>query len=145
VPAKSFKEVILGFGHENILATHRSTIEFTKDSHVTKNGDCILVVSADKGLVDFSTEFKEALRSPHAKLTVTVEVDRLSEQIHAQGNPHLPLTHRVEMVLRKSDYVSERTLAVHADKAAKDLSRELVMKLQSPKQKAKITLEVSFT
>jgi uncharacterized protein len=145
LPHKHFREVIFGFGHENIQATHHSTLEFTKDSHVTKNGDCILVVSTDKGIADFSAEFKEALRSPNAKLTATVEVAGVSEQIYAKGNPRLSLTHTVEMVLRKSDYVSDRTLAVHADKAARDINRELVKKLQNPNQKAKITLEVYIT
>jgi uncharacterized protein len=145
VPAKTVKETIVGFGHENIQATHHATLEFTKDSHVSQNGDCILVISADKALVELSAEFKEALRSPGAKLTMTVEADGLLDKIHAQGNPHLPLSHATEIVLRKSNFISDRTLAVYADKAAKDLNRELVRKLQNPNQKAKITLEVTTT
>jgi hypothetical protein len=47
------------------------------------------------------------------------------------------------MVVRKSSYIDNRTLAVNADKAACDLSRELVKKLQKPQQKARITLRVS--
>ena len=46
------------------------------------------------------------------------------------------------MVVRKSDYVGSRTLAVHADKAACDLSRDLIEKLKNPEQKVKITLAV---
>jgi len=46
------------------------------------------------------------------------------------------------MVLRKSDFPSDRTLGIHADKAAKDLSRDLVEKLKNPKQQAEITLIV---
>ncbi len=42
-------------------ARHHATVEFTKDKHLSKNGDCILVVAADKGLADFSNEFKETL------------------------------------------------------------------------------------
>jgi uncharacterized protein len=132
----------VGFGHEKVQATHPSTVEFTKDSHLSWNGDCILVVSANKGLADLSTSFKEALRKSHAKLTIKIEVDSLSEEIRAQGSPHLALTHPQEMVIRKSDYPSDRTLAIHADKAAKDLSRELVKKLRNPNQKAIITLTV---
>ena len=135
-------ETIFGFGHENIQATHHATLEFTKDSHVTRNGDCIIVVKADKGLADLSLEFKEALRQSDAKLTIIVEAEGLCERIEAQGNQHLSLTHATEMVVRKSDYLSDRTLAVHADKAAKDLSRTLVAKLKHPSQKVKITLEV---
>ena len=48
------------------------------------------------------------------------------------------------MVIRKSDYVCERTLAVGADKAANDLSRALVEKLKNPKQEVRISLTVSF-
>lgn len=133
-------ETVFGFGHENILATHRATLEFTKDAYVSRNGDCILVVSADKAPADLGVEFKEKLRRPHAKLTIIIEADDLKEQIHAYGNPHLTLTHPTEMVIRKSDYLSERTLGVRADKAANDLPRALVDKLKNPQQKVKITL-----
>jgi hypothetical protein len=136
------KEVIFGYGHENILATHKTTLEFTKDTHLSKKGDCIVAVAADRGLADLSAEFKENLRKPHAKLTLTIEAGGVIEQVNAHGSPRLILTHPTDVVIRKSDYVCNRTLAVHADKAAQDLSRDLVEKLKNPKQKVKITLEV---
>jgi hypothetical protein len=138
----TIEEIIFGYGHENIQATHHATLEFTKDRHVSKMGDCILVVSADKGLAYLSPEFKNALQKPNAKLTIQIEAGGISEIVHARGGPHLTLTHPAEMVVRKSDYASDRTLGVHADKAARDLSRALVEKLKNPKQKAKITLTV---
>ncbi len=109
---------------------------------MSKNGDCILVVSTDKSLDDLNGKFKEALQKPHARLTVKIEVDGLVEEIHAQGSPHLTLTDPREIVLRKSDYASSRTLGVHADKAAKDLGRELAERLKNPRQKVTITLSV---
>jgi hypothetical protein len=142
LPTTQAKEVIFGFGHENIQATHYSTLEFTKDTHLSNTGDCILVVAADKGLADLNAEFKAALKKPHAKLTIKIEAGNISEEIHAQGAPKLALTHPREMVIRKSDYSSDRTLGVNADKAARDLSRELVEKLKNPNQQAKITLTV---
>ncbi len=123
-------------------ATHHATVEFTKDKDLSKNGDCVLIVSANKGLADLSLDFKKALKKPHAKLTVKIEADDLCEEFHAEGSPHLILSNKQEIVIRKSDYISDRTLAVHADKAAKDISRQLVAKLKNPKQKAKITLAV---
>jgi uncharacterized protein len=135
-------ETIFGFGHENILSTHHSTLEFTKDAYVSNNGDCILVVSADKAPIDLGSAFKENLQKPGAKLTIIIEVDDLKEQIQAYGHPHLTLTHPTEMVIRKSDYLSDRTLGVRADKAANELSRALVDKLKNPQQKVKITLKV---
>jgi uncharacterized protein len=142
VPHSTVTEVIFGFGHENVQATHHATVEFTKDTHLTRNGDCVLVVAADKGLADLSAQFKAALLKTHAKLAVKVEAGGISDEIHAEGSPNLALTHSTEMVLRKSDFSSERTLGIRADKAAKDLSRDLVEKLKNPKQQAKITLTV---
>jgi hypothetical protein len=140
--ATQIKEVIFGFGHENVQATHSSTVEFTKERNLSNNGDCILVVAVDKGLLDLGTEFKAALKKPNAKLTIKIEVDNLSEEIHAQGGIKLTLSHPQEIVIRKSDYASDRTLGIYADKAARDLSRELVEKLKNPKQQTKITLIV---
>ena len=44
------------------------------------------------------------------------------------------------MVIRKSSYICNRTLAIKADKAAADLSRSLVEKLRKPKQNVEIKL-----
>ena len=46
---------------------------FTKDIHVSKNGDCIVAMTADKSVADLSAQFKEELRKPNAKVTVTIE------------------------------------------------------------------------
>jgi hypothetical protein len=142
LPTSEVKEVIFGYGHENIQATHKTTLDFTKDPHLSKKGDCIVTVAADKALADLNAEFKEKLRKPHAKLTIIIEAGELVEQVNAHGSPQLMLIHQTDMVIRKSDYVCNRTLAVHADKAAQDLSRDLVEKLNDPKQKVKITLVV---
>ena len=140
MPTAETREVIFGYGHKNIQATHKTTVEFTKDLHLTKKGDCIITVAADKALADLTAEFKEKLRKPHAKLTITIETDGIIEQVHAEGSPQLILTHPTDIVVRKSDYICSRTLAVNADKAACDLSRALVEKLKKPEQKVKITL-----
>jgi len=136
------REVVFAQGHENILATHKTTLEFTKDQHLSKKGDCIVAVAADKALADLSAEFKENIRNPNAKLTITIEAGSISERVNAYGSPKLILNHPRDAVIRKSDYVCSRTLAVHADKAAQNLARELVEKLSHPKQNVKITLTV---
>jgi hypothetical protein len=140
VRVSEIREVIFGCGHKNIQATHKTTLEFTKDEHLSKKGDCIVAVAADKALADLSAEFKENLRKPHAKLVILIEAGGIIEQVNAHGSPRLILTHPTDMVVRKSDYVCNRTLAVHADKAAQDLSKALVEKLKNPQQKVKITL-----
>jgi hypothetical protein len=140
LPLSKIIDVIFGYGHRKIQATHKTTLELTKVAHLSKKGDCIVTVAADKALADLSAEFKEKLREPHAKLTILIEAGEIVEQVNAQGSPQLILAHPTDMVIRKSDYMCNRTLAVHADKAACDLSRDLVEKLKNPKQKVKITL-----
>ncbi len=142
MPTTELTEIVFGHGHENILATHRSTLEFTRDAHLSRNGDCIVAVGADKALADLSTEFRENLRKPNAKLTLVIEANGVSTQVKAHGSPQLILTHPTEVVIRKSAYISDRTLAIHADKAAADLPRKLVEKLRNPRQKVKITMMV---
>ena len=142
MPTRDISEIIFGYGHENIRATHKSTLEFTKDTQLTRKGDCIIAVAADKGLADLSREFKENLQKPNAKLTISIEADGIPEQIQAYGSPQLVLTHPSDAVIRKSSYLCARTLAIHADKAADNLSRELVKKLENPNEKVKITLAV---
>lgn len=136
------KEVIHAYGHENILATNRTTVEITKEEHLTRKGDCIVAVSANKGLNDLSAEFKEAMRKDCAKLTISIETEDVMDVVNALGNSMLVLNHPTDIVVRKSGFVCTRTLAVHADKATCDLSRELVNKLKNPQQQVRITLTV---
>ena len=133
-------EIIIAYGHENIQATHKTTLEITKDKHLTRNGDCIIAVAANKSLADLSPKFKEKLRRNNAILTIRIEVEGVIEEIKASGSSHLILTHPTEIVVRKSDYISNRTLAIRADKTSYDLSKRLVDKLKNPNQKVKITL-----
>ena len=121
---------------------HKTTLEFTKDQYVSKKADCIVAVVADKALSDLSAEFKEKLRNTHAELAIIIEAGDIFEQVNAQGSPQLILAHPTDMVIRKSAYVCSRTLAVRADTAACDLSRDFVEKLKNQKQKVKITLTV---
>jgi hypothetical protein len=135
-------ETIHAYGHENIQSTNRTTFEITKETFLTKRGDCIIAVGSTKGAVDLSPEFKEAARHEHSRIIITIEASDQIEVINAWGNPRLSLTHLTDFVVRKSEYVCGRTLAIRADKAAKDLSRKLVEKLRNPDQKAKITMRV---
>jgi hypothetical protein len=138
--ARQTRENIRAFGHENIQAIHPSTLMFTKEKHLSETGDCIVGIAADKAVADLSQTFKETLRKPNAKLTIIIEAGGLTEQINASGSPKLILTHLTDIVIRKSDYISDRTLAIHADKSSNDLPRELVEKLKDPRQKVNLTL-----
>ncbi len=135
-------EVIYARGHAYVQATHRTTLQITKDPFLTQRGDCVIAVAATKGALDLSPEFKETARREKARITIIVETDNLEEVVTAQGSPRLTFTHPDDLVVRKSRYVCSRTLAINANKTAHDLSRKLVEKLQNPAQKVRVTLTV---
>jgi hypothetical protein len=135
-------EVIHAYGHENILSTHRTTLEITKELHLTREGDCIIAVSADKATNELGSQFKQSLRRCDAKFAILIEAGGAADSVNAFGNPALVMTHPTDLVVRKSSHICNRTLAIKADKAAWDLSRKLVGKLRNPKQEVKITLSV---
>ncbi|MFP3985260.1 MAG: DUF371 domain-containing protein [Candidatus Bathyarchaeia archaeon] len=133
-------ESITALGHKNILATNKNTFEITKDTHLTKQGDCIIAVAANKSSEDLRNEFRKILKKTGSKLTIIIEVDGEKEVVYAWGTPTLPLSHPTDLVVRKSSYVCDRTLAIRANKAAKDFSKNLIAKLKNPYRKVYITL-----
>ena len=139
---KTVTVVFSACGHENVLATHKTTVEVTKEKHLTKQGDCILAVDATKAADDLPEEFKQAAKKQGATITATFQVGELVEVVKAKGSPLLTFVHPTDLVIRKSSFVCGRTLAIHADKAAKDLSRKLVEKLKDSKQQVTVTLAV---
>jgi hypothetical protein len=55
--------------------------------------------------------------------------------LEGKGHEDLILTHKEDIVIRKSDFVCPRTLAVKCDKASDLIPREMVKLLQDPKTK----------
>ena len=138
----SINVIFFASGHQNVRATHKTTLEFTKEKNLSKQGDCIIGVESTKGAFDFPFEFKQAARKDGAIISIKIEAGELKEIVNAKGNPDLEFIHPTDLVIRKSKYLCDRTLAIEADKAAVNLSRILIEKLKNPKQKIKITLTV---
>ena len=118
------------------------TFEVTRDSHLSKRGDCVIGVSADKAVNDLEFAFKEACRREGARITVRLEAAGIIETIRGRGSQNLSLTHPKEIVGRKSLYASDRTIMVSADKAASDLNRQLIIALKSPSTKLNVQIIV---
>jgi len=137
-------EVVRARGHPNVRATHPITLEITRETHLTPRGDCIIAVGADKGARDLSEAFKRAARREGARIIITIEVPSkgLRATVEARGHPALSFEHPTDIVVRKSDYVCGRTVAIKADKAARDLPRELIEALRDPRAQVLVRLEV---
>jgi hypothetical protein len=138
---KPTKEEIIAYGHPNITATHKTTLEITKASEIKKDADCIIGVKANKACIDLKKGFKDALMEAK-KVEIEIETEGIKDKIVAFGSPALKLTSQEDIVIRKSDFIDGRTLAILADKAACDLKKELAEKLKNPETKIKVTLEV---
>jgi uncharacterized protein len=123
------KETIRAKGHPNVTARHRTTFEITKESHLTLQGDCIIAVCADRGLTDFSEEFRKALKSEDALLEIKMVCCGIEEKVLSRGHPDLSFTNHEEMVVRKSVFTCGRTLSIGADRASCDLGRDFIRKL----------------
>lgn len=129
-------------GHENIRANHQKTIEITKESHLTPQGDCIVGVNAKSGCADLPPELKTKLKNSNSKITFSIKVGCETFVIEGKGHPDLTLTHTEDIVIRKSDFICPRTLAVKCDKASDLLPRSMVSLLQDPKTVGTFTIAV---
>lgn len=125
-----------------VRSTHPTTIEITTEEYLTENGDCIIGVGAAKGCAELDESIKEGLRKMDTPVTLRILAGDQTFQVNARGDPRLGLSHPHDMVIRKSDFISERTLAVHADSAAIGIPRRMVRLLRDPKTVGRLEIEV---
>jgi len=127
------------FGHENVTSKHKTTLEFIKDSELSLRGDCIIGIKADFSLLELKKFIKSLKNNKKVTITIqTIEKNKNIEIINAEINPSF--NNEKEMVIRKSDFISDRTFAINADKAACDLDKELIKAINDNKQKIRVML-----
>ncbi|PIO07041.1 DUF371 domain-containing protein [Candidatus Woesearchaeota archaeon CG08_land_8_20_14_0_20_43_7] len=111
-----------------MLGLHRNTFEFTKDSHLTLRGDCIIGINAD-----------HVPKAMSGKITIFLECRGITDQVEAIANEDFTSDH--EVVIRITEYVDQRTFAIRATKAAKDIKRELIDALKNPNARLHIKIQ----
>jgi hypothetical protein len=129
-------------GHNNILSLHKKTVEITKDSHLTVNGDCIIGVNANLACIDLPEKFKKKVQNSNSDIIFTIRVEPYSFTIHGKGSEKLTLKHKNDIVLRKSAFVCSRTLAINCDMASDDIPRKMIKELQNQNTIGKMIIEV---
>ena len=135
-------ENLTAWGHPIVKATHITTFEITKDSHLTERGDCIIAIAASKGARDLSNEFRKHCRSKKALIRCKISVGDTEIVIRGRGDPRLTLTHATDLVGRKSQYVCPRTLMVRANRSSAEIPRKIIRKLRDSREQVHIALEV---
>ncbi len=131
------------YGHKNILANHTKTIEITTEQDLTIQGDCIIGVTADCGCKEIPEKLKKKLRRDDSKIIITITVNGKSFRVSGRGHADLKLENPHDIVIRKSNFVCPRTLAIGCDKASDDMPREMIKHLRDPKTKGLFVIEVT--
>lgn len=129
-------------GHENIRSNHQKTIEITKESHLTPSGDCIIGVNASASCADLPDSIKKKLQNPNSKVNFSIKVGSHEFIVEGRGHEDLILTHNEDIVIRKSNFVCPRTLAVKCDKASDLMPREMITLLQNPDTRGTFTIMI---
>jgi len=113
----------------------------TRDKHVSKRGECIVAVDAEKGLLDLPEDAKKAAKSRETNIMLRLEAGDEEFTVRGKGHPGLTYTDPNDIVVRKSNYVCGRTLMVTADKVARDIPDSFKRIL---KNEIEVTVTISF-
>ena len=112
-------------GHPNVRATHRTTLEITREDYLTPRGDCIIGVSSEAALADLPEWLKNLIREGSLTILVLCAGD-VCDSIVGWGDPRLALDDPTRIIVRRSTHVDGKTLMIRASKSARDLDRRLV-------------------
>jgi uncharacterized protein len=129
-------------GHENIRSLHPRTIEITKDSNLTLQGDCIIGVNATKSCSDLTSTMKNKIRKNHSVVEIDLIVEPFSFKIQGIGNNNLLLTNVHDIVLRKSNFICNRTLCISCNVSAFHIPRKMVELLKDPTKQGLLVIRV---
>ena len=117
------------WGHRNVSARHRTTLEITREDYLTPKGDCIVAVRSEIGLSDLPDDMKREIRRG-AMVVLIICSAGVCDSVVGWGHPGLGLSDPVRMIVRRSTYTDDKTLMIRASKAARDLDRRLINEIR---------------
>ncbi|MDD1684788.1 MAG: DUF371 domain-containing protein [Methanoregula sp.] len=128
------QEIIRCHGHPLVRGTHPTTFEVTCENYLTRKGNCIIGIAADKGCAGLSPVFKSVLAHNDAHLVTTLACHGEKAEIHSHGSSQMLLDHPTDMVWRKSTFVCGRTIGIQSDYVALTLPKAFVQNLIAGKE-----------
>ncbi|MFX1365145.1 MAG: DUF371 domain-containing protein [Promethearchaeota archaeon] len=135
-------ETISAYGHENILCSHSTTIEITKEKNLTKKGSCIIGINASKACFDLNPSLKKNIKEG-SKIKITLKLGKFQDSFIGFGNKNLRLLDKKDMVFRKSNFICDRTVLINCTKSSEEINRELIKNLKVPGKKLTIIFEIN--
>lgn len=104
----------------------------------------MVAVGSSRGLADLPPEVKRILSNDFGRGALILRVRDQSFTVHGRGSRALTFVHPREIVVRRSGFISNRTLMVHSDKAAADIPRAMVRLLRDPEEEVEIEILTSL-
>jgi hypothetical protein len=135
-------DTIYAYGHENVLCTHHTTIEITKDNYLTKKGNCILGINASKTCLNLNSSLKEKIKQGK-KIKVSIITRDNRDVFYGYGDPRLTLSNKNAIIFRKSNFICDRTILINCTKSSIDLDRGLIKSIKNQEKKFKISFEAN--
>lgn len=146
------------FGHPNIRALHRNTLEFTRSGKLSVDGDCIVGVMADFSIdeirrmidgrlrlasADILRDYPPAVFGPeHDLLRANVAIFAGGMAARGTGYVNPIFSDRDEIVIRRSKFISERTLLIGSDITASNLPSGMVELMKDPKLRIDVEIRL---
>ena len=127
-------EIIHCRGHPLVIGNHPTTFEVTREDHLTKNGNCIIGIAADKGCAGLSAAFKRVLANDDAVLMTRLSSGDVTFEVKSHGSSRFTLDHPTDMVWRRSSFVCGRTIGILSDQVAATLPKPLIANLAAGKE-----------
>lgn len=124
------RDIVRARGHPLVRGAHPTTFEVTRDETLTAAGDCIIGIGADKGAADLDPGLKTVLRDGRAVLTTRLTAGGVTVEVRSRGSAALTLDHPADLVWRRSDFISDRTVGIRSDHTAATLPREFIEALK---------------
>ncbi|MDQ3935984.1 MAG: DUF371 domain-containing protein [Actinomycetota bacterium] len=118
-------------GHPNIRATHRKTLELTRESEIGPRATCVVGVAAELD--------EEALAGMHGWVALTLHAAARSEVVRGRLNPAWRAGD--PLVVRRAEAVTRDAVLISADRAASALPRSFVTALADPAARIAFTVE----
>lgn len=119
-------------GHRHVTATHAKTLELATDDDIGPDASCVIAVGA-------RAEWEELGRRS-GLAAITIDAAGCRQDVVARLSPFWSRGHG--LVVRKSDFRGEDTLAIEADTAAADLDPELRAALRDPATAVEVSIRV---
>ena len=117
-------------GHPNVISSHPTTMEITRDDHLSRRGNCIVGVCASKACSQLQQNIRSNLRKDEGVVKLELIVEPYSFCIFGKSSSKLILSHHHDIVIRKSSYIDSRTLSIQCKISSLDVPRSIIKLLQ---------------